>query len=154
MGYVSQLNNPIAYSTVNLWSDWFREHLGYLLYKDDPDGDDSPPVSALCDHKEGECLTDAGLFRMISKGGDSYLPAEAVLENWNRAYFKPDDATIRATLQKMKSKATVIVKDLVQSTLNGSNDKLDYLTCIDIEDEDVPWETSMDEDVLSDCSAE
>lgn len=145
MGGVDQ-QKLIFRHTLQLWRDWVCEHIRNLDDQDDREGDGSPPVGAFCKHEKGECLTVAGFYRVISRGGDSYLPADEVVANWNQD-LDFHEATIRATLQRLKSKASEIVKDLVVSTVKESNAKLDYLTCIEIESEDVPWETFKDEEV-------
>lgn len=137
------------FSVISIFRDWLALHLDHL----DCQRKVSPTTqSALCDHSSGECLTVAGLHRTISKGGDAYLPVDSLLhEYWNRKQFtidSNDESTIRSTFRDIKIRAAERVAPLLASRLKfEGKDKLEYLTAIEVGDEDVPWDTSRKCDV-------
>ena len=137
--YVSQTNEPCIYSTLNLWRDWISEHLACIYHGGEQDF--KLPASTLCDHKVRDCLTVAGVYQFIYKGGDAYLPAQNVLSKWNKAGFPNyDEAEVRENLNLLKARAAKVVEPLVASTLQYvDKDKPEYLTCIEVNAEDVPW---------------
>lgn len=90
----------------------------------------------------------AGLYRSLSKGGDSYLPAEKVIEQLQKLYPR-EDQQIRQNLSDLKKEAAKIVEPLLKSTLQfAGRDQLDYLTCVS--DGELPWSQEEDED-MEDC---
>jgi hypothetical protein len=139
---VSQHNQPDAYSTVNVVRDWMAEHIGYLR------GDTSrvPSPHYLCDHKSG-CNTVAGFYRSIAAGGDAYLHIDNVWETFNETFLlDPGEGelardVVRLPLIALKVKASEYVHGLVKSTLHlPGKDEVDYLTCVAVGPEDVPWD--------------
>ena len=139
---VSQHNQPDAYSTVKVVRDWMAEHIGYLR------GDTSrvPSPHYLCDHKSG-CNTVAGFYRSIAAGGEAYLHIENVWETFNESFLlDPEEGeldwdVVRLPLLALKAKASECVSGLVKSTLHlPGKDDLDYLTCVAVGPEDVPWD--------------
>lgn len=88
----------------------------------------------------------ASMYRAIALGGDAYLPFESMIKKWNNQEYDIDDAAQREALAELKRAASKIVSSVVESSLSyGSKDELDYLTCIRIEDEDVPWNIQEDD---------
>lgn len=150
---VSQHNNPIKYDVVNFWWYWITEHYQYVNGDTTDEEGDGPKKSWFCDHSDQQCLTIAGLFRAISKKGEAYLPFEQLLEKWNHNRYRyTDETAMQQTLKDLKTKAAEIVEPLVDSPLqlqNDQKDKLDYLTSIPLEEEDMPWNVE-DEDDESD----
>jgi hypothetical protein len=142
---VSQQNEPDAYSTVNIFSDWIAEHIGYLR------GDTSHPPREyyMCDHSGG-CKTVAGFYRAIAAGGEAYLPGDLVWDQFDEGFlYDPDGERIfdcdvvKEPLAELKAKASEYVAGLVKSTLHlPSRDELDYLTCVNVGPEDVPWDVN------------
>lgn len=138
---VSPHEHPGAYCIVNIFRDWASEHIGYL----DNESSDNVRPSYLCAHETG-CDTVAGFFRTIMTGGDSYLPSEKVLEDWDSGSVRVVndrgnfEDIVKKALSALKSTASEYVKDLVGSELQlRDRDTLDYLTCVKVGPEDVPW---------------
>lgn len=149
-GTVSHHHAPMIYHVVNVWRDWIAEHLTYI--HDDISHQKLPDSTPFCDHlateREGSpgCLTIAGIYRLLSKGGDAYLSADVVVEKWNRDVFGRDTAVIRSNLVALKEHARKLVAPLVRSSLQyAERDGLRYLTCVEVGK--VPWATEEDEDV-------
>ena len=141
---VSQHNQPDAYSTVNIVRDWMAEHIGYLR------GDTSHPPHPyyLCDHKQG-CNTVAGFYRAVAASGDAYLPIDLVWDTFSTDFLEaegegePDCDAVKLPLAALKTQAAEYVSGLVKSTLHlPSRDELDYLTCVTVGAEDVPWDVT------------
>lgn len=152
LGPASSIGNPTVWIMVNIWRDWIGSHIAAL----DEDIDHANFRSELCRHPDhGECLRPAGFYRRVSEGGAAYLPGAAVLGNWNHDCFTHEgtaaqwEACATAALKALKDKGSDFVKPLIQSNLKYPG-RLDYLTCIEVEDDDVPWKKEMktDGDVL------
>jgi hypothetical protein len=137
---VSQHLGIDAYSTLNVFRDWMAEHIACLR-------DDAPKKPAphyLCDHKH-RCNTVAGFYRSIAAGGDAYLPIDTVWDDFNNKFLETggDWDDVKSPLDALKMKASKHVRGLVKSTLHlPSKDELDYLTCVAVGPEDVPWDVS------------
>jgi hypothetical protein len=142
---VSQHIEPDAYGTVNIFRDWLAEHISYLRR----DTSQSPAPFYLCDHKIG-CTTVAGFYRTIAVRGEGYLPSDMVWDSFSEDLLHDphgegeyDCDTVKAPLSSLKDKASEYVRGLVKSTLHlPSKDELDYLTCVTVGPEDVPWDVS------------
>jgi len=139
---VSQNHSPDAYSTVNIFRDWMAEHIGYLR----GDTSQAPAPFYLCDHKNG-CDTVAGFYRAIAADKDAYLPSDVVWELFDESFLQQegdlDPDVVRLPLEELKARASEHVAGLVKSTLHlPSKDGLDYLTCVTVGPEDVPWDFS------------
>jgi hypothetical protein len=145
---VNQNYNPDAYSTVNIVRDWMAEHIGYLRCETSRA---SRPYY-LCDHGSG-CNTVAGFYRAIAAGRDAYLLFDMVWDTFNKDFLEKEDhdqerdqfnpEVVKSPLDALKKKASEYVGALVKSTLHlPSKDELDYLTCVTVESEDVPWDVS------------
>jgi hypothetical protein len=142
---VSQYNSPDAYGTVNIFRDWMAEHIGYLR------GDTSHPPHEyyMCNHSDG-CKTVAGFYRAIATGGEAYLPGDLVWENFDEFFLQTpeggemmDADVVKEPLAELKAKAAQHAGGLVKSTLHlPGKDGLDYLTCVTLGREDVPWDIS------------
>ena len=143
---VSQQDEPDAYSTVNIFRDWMADHIGYLR------GNTSEPPHPyyLCGH-EGGCNTIAGFYSIIAAGGEAYLPFDTVWDDFNKDFLQQDEedpneldhGAVKEPLAELKTQASKLVSDLAKSTLHlPSTDGLDYLTCVKVGPEDVPWDVS------------
>lgn len=145
---VSQKNNPVAYNVVNIWRDWISNH---LAVPDSEDGAEALP-NELCTHPDdGECLSLAGFYRRIGEGGGAYLPNAQVVKNWDEAFVHIPDSkrrqvdvnsqwdSVKRYLKELKEIGSELVAPLVHSNLQFKG-KLKYLTCIEVEEGDVPWE--------------
>ena len=142
---VSQYNSPDAYGTVNIFRDWMSDHIGYLR----GDTSQAPAPHYLCNHARG-CSSAAGFYRCIATGGDAYLPIDNVWDDFNDRLLEDQDDmetlnwdVVRLPLEALKEKASKLVNGLDKSTLHlPSKDELDYLTCVTVGPEDVPWDIS------------
>lgn len=144
---VSQHEQPKVYCMVNIFRDWTSEHIAYLNNDEIPE---NARESYLCAHETG-CDTVAGFFRTIMAGGDSYLPAERVVEDWEQGSIRVVndrdnfEDVVKTSLAALKSLASEYAKDLVGSELQlRDRDALDYLTCVKVGPDDVPWITELD----------
>lgn len=142
--FVNQYDRPIEYSVVNIFRDWMAAHIGALdnLGKVSQETDKISALKKICDH-ENDCDTVAGLYEVISSGGNAYLDAEDVCTNWNTAYFgKVNSYKVKRPLEALKEKASKLVAEFVDTTLKLENtDELPYLTCVKIKPDDVPWKS-------------
>jgi hypothetical protein len=143
--FVSQHNQPIAYSTVNLFRDWITEHIGHLRLETE----DDPPESFLCDHATG-CDSVAGFFRTIKN--QTYLYPDEVWNNFNSDFrspqpgsFQKDRETMAKSLEVLKAKAANHAEEISECTLRLT-ENVGYLTCVTVEREDVPWDFGSEED--------
>ncbi|KAK5680763.1 hypothetical protein LTS10_006519 [Elasticomyces elasticus] len=136
---VSQLQ-PVYWTLVNLWRDYISEHLAYIKA-----GYQNAEETPTCDHSSGECLTPAGFYRTLHRGGDAYLAKDHVMESWKGDKRGSNLALeLRTGLKLLKVNAAEIVAPLVQSSLQyDGRDKLPYLTCVGVGE--VPWAVEDDE---------
>ena len=134
----------VARKTLHLWHEFVSDHLGPLRKTTTGDGVlAGAKHSAICNRKDKECLTVAGFYRLLSKGGENYLPLDEVLaeESWDEHVR----SFVKMQLAEIKKKATDIVAPLIKSTLQYEDkDDLDYLTCAQIEEKDLPWDKEDD----------
>ncbi|KAK3110355.1 hypothetical protein LTR53_015435, partial [Teratosphaeriaceae sp. CCFEE 6253] len=128
------------WALVNIWRDCKRVHLKHI----DADQDQLPD-DLLCEHATPEhaphpaCLTLAGLYRTLHRGGEAYLPVEKVVAKMKRAQFDPKPATVRQYLALLKLEARRIVAPLMESGLQlDGRERLGYLTCGQVGRE-APW---------------
>ena len=129
--------SPSAYATVNLWRDWVAEHLAYLRDQETASDAVTANPTRLCKHSLGDCLTVAGFYRTIHRAGDALLSVEDVIAAQN-SNCKTEK--VRSTLAELKAKAAKTVAPFANSSLQfADRDKLEYLTCVEVEDGDVPW---------------
>lgn len=145
---VSQHQRAESYCVVNIFRDWMSEHIGYL--RSETDRETTP--SYLCAHETG-CTTVAGFFRTVMAGGDSYLPAEKFMDDWDANSIELVNArdtvedTMKQSLAGLKVVASGYVKKLVCSELQlRDRDDIQYLTCVKVGSEDRPWVVESDED--------
>jgi hypothetical protein len=91
-------------------------------------------------------------YRSIHAGGDSYLPADELLATWSRRLEAcRDEKMIRETLKHLKHEASKIVAPLTKSTLQyEQKEELEYLTCVEIDESDIPWEKEEDDVEMED----
>lgn len=155
--FVSPRDDAVAWTTNQLFANWMHAHLCYLNADDEDEGERAGShdtfnanevnikTTATCDHKGGRCLNPGGFYRLIGKADDSYLPLQKVIKllvDWDAAYFKTEEVEerVRAALQELKRKAAGIVGGLAESKLVFPNvEEMEYLTCVDVGDGDVPW---------------
>lgn len=132
--------NSVAFLTMSRW----REHITSEIRRLEHDSDE---VEEDQEHNPNAKfnLSVAGFYQSIHNGGDSYLPADEFVDEWPRGW--PDDETkVREMLKRLKSVASATVADLNKSTLQYERkDKVEYLTCIEIEETEIPW-TKDDDD--------
>lgn len=163
--FVSTKRDPVAWLVNSLFADWMREHLTYL--NDDgrrinrpgaqPESNDIR-ATATCDHnvhtktEPKACLTDGGFYRLVAKGGDAYLPEEKVLELLQtfRASFPGDqtfDERVGNALRALKHTAKSFAQPLAVLQLAYANeDEREYLTCVEVEEKDYPWEVKSNDE--------
>jgi hypothetical protein len=62
-----------------------------------------------------------------------------------------DEKMIRETLKHLKHEASKIVAPLTKSTLQyEQKEELEYLTCVEIDESDIPWEKEEDDVEMED----
>jgi hypothetical protein len=89
-------------------------------------------------------------YRAIAAGGEAYLPGDLVWDNFDEDFlYDPDGEknfdcdVVKEPLAELKAKASEYVAGLVKSTLHlPSKDELEYLTCVTVGPEDVPWDVN------------
>jgi hypothetical protein len=123
------------------------EHIGYLRFETT----EPPHPYYLCGHKGG-CNTVAGFYRNIAAGGEGYPPSDMVWQTFNTNFLEKDDEdqtksencdAVKGPLAELEVAASELVCDLIKSTLHlPTKDELDYLTCVMVGPEDVPWDVS------------
>ncbi|KAK5121990.1 hypothetical protein LTR85_004562 [Meristemomyces frigidus] len=152
-GTVNQHLESRIYDIVNVWRDWLTEHMSYLHDGEAGSQDVTVPETALCDHptlgaaSQAECLTVAGFYRLLDRGGDAYLPAEEVIQSWNQKMYGDEFGTIRVNLSVLKAQAREMVGPLVRSSLQLAERErvaLPYLTCVEVGK--VPWASEEEEE--------
>ena len=144
--YVSQHDRHVAYDTVNVFRDWINEHIGHLRKETSAD----PEPFYLCDHDI--CTHVAGFYQTIVDY--NYLDADEVYESFNDRYKSSrkehQEAELEAVTQALSSlqdTAHAHVKKLSESTLHlADKSGLRYLTCVEVEADDVPWGSDEDSD--------
>ncbi|KAH8660660.1 hypothetical protein BGZ60DRAFT_381650, partial [Tricladium varicosporioides] len=94
------------------------------------------------------CAPDGGarFYHTIGKGGDAYLaPKSAAIENWfaNFSMSGKGKVCFLDALAVVKNELMPIVgpllKDVTHAKRNESKDKLNWLTCVELTDEELPW---------------
>lgn len=152
--YVSQHDDPTVYNTVNIFRDWVAWHIGHLRKKTQA----KPEDFYLCDHTDG-CTHVAGFYRTLVEHYN-YLDADEVYDNFSSNYKsskkerqEEELELVRQTLETLKGEAATHVKKFSESTLHlADTSGLRYLTCVQVEVEDVPWEIESDGDSGDDGS--
>jgi hypothetical protein len=127
----------------NYFLDWIRSHIRLLEASGNTNTNECT-TGAFCDHAGGKCLQLAGFYRLLSSGGDKYLPEKQMLkavENLGGFRMVDKQEACRYYLKELKIKASDIVKDLTSSTSKfEGKDALPYLTSVNTVDaEDMPW---------------
>ncbi|TKA73474.1 hypothetical protein B0A55_05945 [Friedmanniomyces simplex] len=145
---VSQHSHPILWTLVNLWRDYITEHLAHIK----AGSSDSAEVTPTCEHPSGrnndddddaatpECLTVAGFYRTLHRGGDAYMAFEDVLASWKGAGAKEQrvEAELRTHVKMLKARGVDIVAPLVRSSLQlEGRGRLRYLSCGEVGG--LPW---------------
>lgn len=127
---VSHVHCKDTWTVVCIWHDFFITTCAAL-----DDGKGEYDISQM-----------AGLFRIIERGGEAYLPMQATLESIEKSFPDNTDDAL-GTLTEMKRYASEVVKPLLKSGLQYKGwDDLGYLTCVEIEDRDIPFQTEIAED--------
>lgn len=138
----SQNRSPVSWIVVNMFRDWIGEHLGHLRQE----SCDKPYPYELCKH-EDNCYTVAGFYRTVAAGGDEYLRLDDINNDWNHNFFALEDGdeeVVKAALVRLKQRAQELVAPLIDSPLHLRAEdvrQLDYLTCVKVQPEDIPWST-------------
>lgn len=138
----SQNRSPVSWVVVNIFRDWIGEHLGHLR----EETCDKPSLSELCKH-EHDCHTVAGFYRTVAAGGDAYLRLDDVNNDWNHNFFALEDGdedVVKDSLARLKQRAQELVAPLIDSSLQLRAEDvrvLNYLTCVKVQPEDIPWST-------------
>lgn len=117
---------------IQAWRDWFVQY--------------SPPGT---DPEKME-LTAADRYRIMAKAGDSYLSTESVLlsleKHFDLKLEEEEVENLKEDLRTMKTTAQSLVKPLVvnHSMLDVESADIHYLTCVTVEDDELPWITIKD----------
>jgi len=144
-------DEPVIFNTLNVVRNWILDHIEYLSLKENKLDEAGTHISYFCKHTEGdECLTVAGFYRIISRGGDAYLPADGFMRKWNQKFDAEEARIAREGLAAMKMEARNIVAGLVASQLQYREpEKLAHLTCATVKT--LPWtDEAANEDVEMD----
>ncbi|KAJ5042772.1 uncharacterized protein L3040_004167 [Drepanopeziza brunnea f. sp. 'multigermtubi'] len=143
VGDVDLTADSLTAATADIWSvgqqwkSWFN---GALAEADSK----APQSNPNLEHTRR--LDHAGVYRLILKGGDAYLPLEEVLDRIEAT--KPDGAKVSSkgreverTLKTMKDYAQEQVAALCvnNSMLPVEEVGIDYFTCINLKDSEMPW---------------
>ncbi|KAI9048946.1 hypothetical protein LZ554_006796 [Drepanopeziza brunnea f. sp. 'monogermtubi'] len=143
VGDVDLTADSLTSATADIWSvgqqwkSWFN---GALAEADNR----APQSNPNLEHTRR--LDHAGVYRLILKGGDAYLPLEEVLDRLEAT--RPDGAKVPSkgreverTLKTMKDYAQEQVAALCvnNSMLPVEEVGLDYFTCINLKDSEMPW---------------
>ncbi|EKD20543.1 hypothetical protein MBM_01225 [Drepanopeziza brunnea f. sp. 'multigermtubi' MB_m1] len=143
VGDVDLTADSLTAATADIWSvgqqwkSWFN---GALAEADSK----APQSNPNLEHTRR--LDHAGVYRLILKGGDAYLPLEEVLDRIEA--IKPDGAKVPSkgreverTLKTMKDYAQEQVAALCvnNSMLPVEEVGIDYFTCINLKDSEMPW---------------
>ena len=132
-------SSAVAYEILALWRDWVLGHLAEL-YSTSQERTKFPHDN--CKHSSEECLTVAGFYRILAQSGDAYLPTSFLTtKTWAKRVSRGDEGDMHSDLNLLKQEAANLVTPLVTSSLQfEGRAKLGYLTCIKVEDSDIPWE--------------
>ncbi|KAK0291652.1 hypothetical protein LTR91_016235 [Friedmanniomyces endolithicus] len=138
---VSQHWHPVLWNLVNLWRDYISEHLAHI--KTGPW--ERAEATPTCGHSDNihdaavpECLTVAGFYRTLHRGGDAYMAVEDVIASWKGPKDRGFEAEVRTHSKMLKARAAELVGPLVRSSLQFERrGRLPYLTCVEVEA--VPW---------------
>ena len=141
--FVSQHDEPAAYNTVNIFRDWMADHISHLR----KETDDEIKPSYLCDHDTG-CDSVAGFIRTIKN--QTYLYHDEVWKGFNARFksrcaeeHQAEREVVKKSLEALKEKAAHLVDGLSQSTLHLA-ENVEYLTCVEVGADDVPWGSDED----------
>lgn len=130
----------LTYSLLHHVLDWIRDHIrGHGVHHGK-----NTESSTLCTHDNGECTQQADFYRLLHKGGDSYLPEGQVFDALgkfvgNKLSSEQRDST-RESLKLLKAKISLIVEPLLKTPLQyEKRAELTYLTNIFAKAGDLPW---------------
>jgi hypothetical protein len=138
--------DPWTLAAIDTWRNWVGTHIRIMAREMTQPLSISRAESILCGSRFPFALLNP-FYTALSKGGDAYFPAEAARSFYKQHYPYPTAAmdsqavkVFNEAFGAMKFQAKTIVKSLVKSTLNGGCHELEYLTCVVVEDEHIPWE--------------
>ncbi|SMR56647.1 unnamed protein product [Zymoseptoria tritici ST99CH_1E4] len=128
---------PAALAAKAIWHEWLKTNIRLLIFGH---MDDLPVLISF--------LTLSKFYTALHKGGDAYFPAKTAREYRQKYHVSPplnaqDTKIFNEVFSEMKDEAKGIVEDLVVCNLRGGRAGLEYLTCVKVEDDDVPWEREM-----------
>lgn len=146
-GLINVRANPAAHRAGVVFTEYIREHLILLQQAEvGTNAETTPTIDAAHPSEYGHvhspsCLTPAGFYNTLSRGGDAYLPADIVIAteyNQSTAHGKilnraTTEASMRTNFAALKEKAARIVAPLVK----GAWDGVGYLGCLEVVD--LPW---------------
>ncbi len=154
--FVTSRQEPNEYHTSHVFQDWITSHLILLDQIEMGTSADEGAIHptscpALCGHSR-DCLTVAGFYRIISKGGDAYLSADQLVAG-NGLLSKAslpvsgwDEGKVRKRLSQLKERAAQIVAPMLTSNSSfKEKETLGYLTCVE-PPEGVPWDDGEEAD--------
>ncbi|CAG8949749.1 hypothetical protein HYFRA_00004070 [Hymenoscyphus fraxineus] len=119
----------VASEAVRMWHDWHREQMQKECYAWSIDNS----ATAL-------------RFRLMGEAGHAYLAED---HEWNRyketmeaqehRFDDTDEARFKDTLKDLKQKVRDIVRPLLNNSSKLDRRNMEYLTCVYIDDEELPW---------------
>lgn len=128
---------PVQWLVATIWHDWLQKQINNINNIREDESIDSMESSQAI----------AELYLTVSKGGDLYLPFDAVISDWHDDKYygdrAKDSAVIRTCLALMKDYASNAVKPLVVNEdlqlKEAEAEKLGHLTCVKVSEEELPW---------------
>ncbi|CAG8979799.1 hypothetical protein HYALB_00011248 [Hymenoscyphus albidus] len=119
----------VALEAVRMWHEWHREQMLKECYAWSIDNS-----------------TTALRFRLMGEAGHAYLAED---HEWNRyketmeaqehRFNDIDEARFKDTLKDLKQKARDIVRPLLNNSSKLKRYNMEYLICVYIDDEELPW---------------
>lgn len=82
-------------------------------------------------------------YRLMGQGGHAYLPVEQEWVKFTEGYINEFDEVqerdFKTALSELKKKAQRIVEPLMRHESQLDRDRVEYFTCTNIEDSELPW---------------
>ncbi|KJX99481.1 hypothetical protein TI39_contig355g00003 [Zymoseptoria brevis] len=133
---------PAALAAKSVWHDWISIYI--RIYTHGRGTVTSIQQQTLCNLRQNT-LSLNGLYRAISMGGDAYCSDLAARTYWAEGFpgiglSQGEKRQFAEVLNDMKGEAKRIVDVLVETGLKGGSAELGYLSCVKVEDGDLPWE--------------
>ena len=126
---VSLKDGPESWIVVQIFRDWLAKQVRK--------------------QRDTKTLHHGTIYRLISRGGDAYLPVEAVTELVSNAELEGkgvcDFDELAEDLEMMKKYSKQSVEQLVKDNLTVGAESLGipYLTCVEVGPEDYPWKEGL-----------